>query len=349
LDFGRCALGICVAAALTGCGGSQPPIGAPGAGSATLEKATGGSYLYVSNDYEDSVVLFSYDPKSMTANLVGQYGVNAEPVGSCSDAHGNVYVVAYSGYTSVITEFAFGTLTPMQTLDYAGDGRPTGCSVDPTTGDLAVTIGSNEYSTPAAVLIFTNGSGTPEQIDACDYNGTAGYDPHGNLWLECLMKGSSSILELPKGESSFQSVTFGHNLYYLGAIQWDGKYLDVSVALNNANYYTEDIYQTTISRSALKTKHTITFQRGPRGGGGRGCGNGLYFSQWAMVSKKPDDLPTTEATQLIAANSDCTRLPIWNYPAGGRPARSLRPPVKYRADYYPTGVTYVTQPEMGLH
>ena len=102
--FGH-ALGCVVAAMLAGCGGSQPPIGAPGAGSATLEKATGG-YLYVSNDYEYSVVLFSYDPKSMTANPVGQYGVNAEPVGSCSDAQGNVYVVAYSGYTSVITEFA---------------------------------------------------------------------------------------------------------------------------------------------------------------------------------------------------------------------------------------------------
>ena len=157
----RYALSSCVAAAmLAGCGGSQPPIGAPGAGSATLKKATAGGYLYVSNDYEDSVVLFSYDPKSMTANPSGQYGVNAEPVGSCSDAQGNVYVVAYSGYTSVITEFAFGTLTPIQTLDYAGDGRPSGCSVDPTTGNLAVTVGSNEYSTPAPVLIFTNGSGT---------------------------------------------------------------------------------------------------------------------------------------------------------------------------------------------
>ena len=91
------------------------------------------------------------------------------------------------------------------------------------------------------MLIFTNGSGTPEQIDACDYNGTAGYDPRGNLWLECLTKGSSSILELPKGGGSFQSVAFDHSLYYLGAIQWDGKYLDVSLALNNANYYTEDI------------------------------------------------------------------------------------------------------------
>ena len=215
--------------------------------------------------------------------------VNAEPVGSCSDAHGNVYVVAYSGYTSVITEFAFGTLTPMQTLDYAGDGRPTGCSVDPTTGDLAVTIGSNEYSTPAAVLIFTNGSGTPEQIDACDYNGTAGYDPHGNLWLECLMKGSSSILELPKGESSSLSrVTLGHNLYYLGAIQWDGGVSQrTSVALNNANYYTEDVDQATISRSALQNEAYNHVSEGTKGRRrARVRQRYFIFSQWAMVSEK---------------------------------------------------------------
>ena len=32
LDLGSCELGICAAAAmLAGCGGSQPPIGAPGA------------------------------------------------------------------------------------------------------------------------------------------------------------------------------------------------------------------------------------------------------------------------------------------------------------------------------
>jgi hypothetical protein len=147
-----------------------------------------------------------------------------------------------------------------------------------------------------------------------------------------------------EGQKHFSVVFVRPGLKYLGAIQWDGKYLDVSVAINDSNYYTENIYQTAISGSALQTQNTITLQRGPKAGGGRGCGSGLYFYQWAMVSPHPDDLPTTEATQLIAANSDCIRLPIWNYPVGGKPARSLKQPTKYRSDYYPTGVTYVTQP-----
>jgi hypothetical protein len=41
LDFSRCALSICAAAAmLAGCGGSQPPIGAPGAMAQTSAIAT---------------------------------------------------------------------------------------------------------------------------------------------------------------------------------------------------------------------------------------------------------------------------------------------------------------------
>jgi DNA-binding beta-propeller fold protein YncE len=54
LDFGRCALGICVAAIVAGCGGSQPPIGALGAmphSALTMHAERGGSvpFLYVAS------------------------------------------------------------------------------------------------------------------------------------------------------------------------------------------------------------------------------------------------------------------------------------------------------------
>ena len=60
-------------------------------------------------------------------------------------------------------------------------------------------------------------------------------------------------------------MTFGHSLYYLGAIQWDGKYLNVSLALNNANYYTEDIYQTTISRLCTQNEAYNHVSEGTKG------------------------------------------------------------------------------------
>ena len=83
LDFGSCALGISVAAAmLTGCAGSQPPIGAPGAmvqtsaiathtdrGTSWIKsKASSGDLLYVSQEL-GSVSIFSY-PKG---ELVGSF------------------------------------------------------------------------------------------------------------------------------------------------------------------------------------------------------------------------------------------------------------------------------------
>lgn len=131
----------------------------------------------------------------------------------------------------------------------------------------------------------------------------------------------------------------------MGAIQWDGKYLDVSFgSVNNTNLWTMGIYQTAISGSTLTTVHAITFQRGPKEGGGRGCNSGVFFSQWAMISKKADDLPSGEGKQLLAANGFCESLDVWKYPAGNRPHRSLKEPVKYK-DSEPNSVTYVTPPK----
>jgi hypothetical protein len=348
------------AAMLAGCGGSPPTAIPQGASSVvqvgrsqspfdSLKKVTSG-YLYVSNYQYDEIVLYSYDPKTMTLTAIGQINPQSirTPLGSCSDAGGNVYVVgtAGTGDTGAIVELAFGTVTVMQTLS-DNTGPPSGCSVDPTTGNLAVTNSSSYYTSSyhlAQVLIYKNGSGTPEQINACAYNGTAGYDPKGNLWLECENKEAISIEELPKGGSSFQPVTFDEALQYMGAIQWDGKYLDVSFgSVNNTNLWTMGIYQTEISGSTLTTVHAITFQRGPRKRGGRGCNSGLIFSQWAMISKKADDLPSGGGKQLLAANGFCKSLDVWKYPAGNHPDRFLKEPVKYK-DYEPNSVTYVTQP-----
>ena len=69
IDFSRCALMSCAAAAmLAGCGGSQPPIGAPGAmaqtsasaaqverrGSWMLPEASGEDLLYVTDEDADT-------------------------------------------------------------------------------------------------------------------------------------------------------------------------------------------------------------------------------------------------------------------------------------------------------
>ncbi len=297
-------------------------------------------------------MLYSYDPKTMNLGAVGQTSPQSirTPLGSCSDARGNVYVVgdAGTGNTGAIVEFPFGTLTVKRTLSDA-TGPPSGCSIDPITGDLAVTNQSSYYSSSyhlAQVLIYKSGSDTPKEINACAYNGTAGYDPKGNLWLECENdKDAISVEELPKGGTSFQPGGFRRRvMQYVGAIEWDGKYLDVSFgSTNDTNLWTMGIYQTEISGSTLTTVKSITFQRGSKKGGGRGCNSGVVFSQWSMIAKKVDDLPSGGGESCSPQTNFCKSLDLWKYPVGNAPYRFLKEPIEYK-DYEPNSVTYVTQP-----
>jgi len=100
-DLSRYALGGCVAVAmLAGCGGSQQPIGAPGAMPQTsalathadrgkswmLPEAKADDLLYISNVY--TVTVYSYPKGKHVGTLKGFY----EPFGECSDSAGNVFI-----------------------------------------------------------------------------------------------------------------------------------------------------------------------------------------------------------------------------------------------------------------
>jgi hypothetical protein len=87
LDFSRNALTSCVAAAmLAGCGGSQPPIGAPGATpqSRAVLLGTRRDLLYVSSDLATDV--YTYPHGKLVSALGGSTGV------ICSNAAGDVFL-----------------------------------------------------------------------------------------------------------------------------------------------------------------------------------------------------------------------------------------------------------------
>jgi hypothetical protein len=77
--------------------------------------------------------VFAYPGKG---KLLGEATGFEAPSGPCSDKKGDVYVTDFNAGT--ITEFAYGSTTPMRTLSDT-TGSPDGCSVNPKTGDLAVT------------------------------------------------------------------------------------------------------------------------------------------------------------------------------------------------------------------
>jgi hypothetical protein len=129
LCFSRYAF-ICVAAAmLAGCGGSQPPIGAPGAMRERAAEtqaahdpfqmhrpATSGDLVYITADnYKKAFYIFTYPAGEWVVKVKTSY----YPAGVCSDETGNVFITGASN----IYEYAHGATKPTRTLADPGNAE----------------------------------------------------------------------------------------------------------------------------------------------------------------------------------------------------------------------------------
>jgi hypothetical protein len=158
-EFGRRALTFCVAAALlAACGRSQPPVGASGAMPQTTKVAphadhdsswmapdsTSQDLLYVAAD--EYVIVFTY-PQGRLEGVLRHFYLADD---GCVNAKGNVYI-ANLGYGRVY-EYAHGGTKRINDID--SPVGAFGCSVDPTSGNLAISGGDG-------VAIYKHASGTP--------------------------------------------------------------------------------------------------------------------------------------------------------------------------------------------
>ena len=219
-DPSRYALTSCVAAAmLAGCGGSQPPIGAPGAAEQTSAIATAtqphtskGDLLYATGACGGACVL-SYPGGKIVANIT----LSGDVGGDCSDAAGNVFITN----NTQVFEYAHGGTTPIVTLGIPGDNAK-GCSTDPTTGNLAVVYYA---SSGANVAIFSAAAGEPTTYDSHIDATNCGYDATGDLFVAGFYATQSGIAELPYGGSKFSGIAINGKLGNSGQIQWDGAHM----------------------------------------------------------------------------------------------------------------------------
>jgi hypothetical protein len=195
-------LGLIVAAAvLAGCGGSQPPIGAPGAMPQTsaiaahadrgkswmLPEAKAENLLYVA-DYGVGVIVYSYRPWRI--KYVGLLSTPQQAEGECVDKAQNIFVTA-GPYG--IFEYAHGGTSPTAILG-APDDEPLNCSIDPTTGNLAV-VGSPYIGGSDGVAIYKKARGRPTfYADSGFGDYECGYDDKGNLLLVAMSSAATSIL-----------------------------------------------------------------------------------------------------------------------------------------------------------
>jgi hypothetical protein len=240
LDLARYALTGCVAAALlAGCGGSQPPIGAPGAMPQTSAIAThvehGGSWMapeaksekliYIGTLRGD-IYVFTYPNAQFVTSFFPPEQTNIS--GLCTDSAGDVYAVG-SFNEAWLFKYLHGATTPVTTIKLGGY-FPSSCSVDPTTGNVAVLM--TQFS-KTYVAIFPSGSGSatfytvPNTQE--EHSFSCAYDNRGNLFLDVLSSDDGwELAELPAGSNSFTAWPLNGLRLGDSSLQWTSPYFVVS-------------------------------------------------------------------------------------------------------------------------
>ncbi len=346
-DFGRYTLGFCAAfAMLAGCGGgSQSQLapsgpfrqnsvqsrlgqlgvgvvntagGLPSAGIVRLhyrpnagrswmssDAANTKDLLYVSNIDSNTVNVYSYPKAKQVGTLTADL---SSPDGICVDNKNDIWVVNNGPVGSIpysVVEYKHGGKTPIATL--SGIVLAIGCSVDPTTGDLAVTNYGTGSSGGGSVSIFAHAKGTPKvytDSEIAHFN-FCGYDPKGNLYADGTDAGQNvfHFAELPKGKKTFKNITLtGGSIYYPGMVQWDGTYVAVGDQHAGGASYASAIYQTT--GAGGKIVHETPLDSG-------GLEDIIGF--WIQGS-------TVIGPNVLPRPGD---VGFYKYPAGGKPTKIL--------------------------
>jgi hypothetical protein len=255
-EFGRDTLSSCVAVAmLAGCGGSQPPIGAPVAmpqsravamhaergGSWMLPEAkagptyqTTGPLLYVTNFTYNTVTVYHANARNLAPIATISDGLNV-PSGDCLDSLGTLYVtnepISGPGWVS---EYPLGKTTPSKVVTN-GMNTPGNCAID-SKGNLWVTnIGGpnvTEYlfgsKKPAAKI--TKGLVYPVGI---------AIDHFGNLYVSNRLSEYSGnvVVYLPGSKSPARTITDGVASPVGIAVDSTGALYVTNIVENNVEEY----------------------------------------------------------------------------------------------------------------
>ena len=310
--------GLAVAALLAACGGSQPPIGAPKPQTSAiaaradrgkswmLREAKNEELLYAANQhasYGGSVVIFAY-PKG---NVVGQLTFSGSPSGLCADEAGNVFVTAADTYSQgYVYEYAHAGTQPIATL--SDPGAPYGCSVDPTTGNLAV-ANIATLSHYGFVAVFQDAQGTAKTYnDSDDENPTfCTYDGSGNLFIDGSYGGPDNMIgELPSGSGTFTNITLSESIGPQ-SLQWNEGSL-VTAGTPNDMHGEENVYQIKVSGTSGTVSGPVSLWSLKDRNPGGGIGNWLQAN--TMIG------PDWNRGEMDLIN-------FWRYPKGGKPTKTL--------------------------
>jgi sugar lactone lactonase YvrE len=237
--------GICASVALlVGCGGSQPPIGAPGAMPQTSAIATQSDWSTETPNYKASGPLLYVTNGDAIYNRVTVYEVkqkNPKPIaqitkdvndaaGACVDKNGTLYVVNEAG-PGWISEYALGHTKPLRVI-IKGINTPAFCAID-ASGNLWVTnIGLDN------VTEYLKGSTKPHATitKGLTYPDGIAIDHSGNLYVGNLLPQSAPNVQVFASGSKSPSRTIT-----------DGITWPVGIAVDsNSNLYVANLEQNNV-------------------------------------------------------------------------------------------------------
>ncbi len=260
--------------------------------------ATTRPLLYIANSGEGTLNVYSYSSWRLAGTLFGF----SEPITMCVDRAQDVYVADI--YSSRVTEYAHGAVTPTRTLD-DHQGEPLGCAVDLKTGDLAVSNLEGPSSGAGNVIVYHGAKGSPTKYTAerfSDYY-FIGYDANDDLFVDGTTTNNRFVLaELPKGKTAFREVKMNRTIGSPGALAWDGKFLAVGDQTSSTIYqFKVSSFNATVQGSTTLNGATDVFQ----------------FCLTGGSAKHP------QATAVVGADFYEGSADQWDYPAGGTPRNSI--------------------------
>lgn len=295
------------AALIAGCGAppSLAPLDSPltqarvahrGGGSWMAPGAANGDLLYVS-DVKGTVRVFTFPGGAQVGELTGFQS----PAGLCSDASGNVFVVNTNA--SNVLEYAHGGTKAVRMLTDAGE-YPYGCAVDPKTGNLAVANYITTNVQPGSVSIFIGAKGGGRIYRDPNFSTYyfCSYDNDGNLFVDGSDANSIHTLfaELPKGKSAFTDIALDQTIGFPGAVQWDGRYVDVGDTFHH------DLYRFKIAGAKGVSAGKLSFT---------GDRSALEAQFWIDGS--------TIVLPYGVLGRAMHEVGLWAYPKGGSPSGSI--------------------------
>lgn len=221
-------------------GGPATELARLGVGSSMDAGLESTDLLYVADSKDGSVRVYSYPGGKPRGKLLN-VGAN----GLCAGKGGDVVALADKD----VLRYAHGGTRPLAVLRDPYGGSRQFCSVDPSSGNVAVS-GRSAAGSGITVWAGTKLAARFEAQKRDSGYGPLAYDDRGDLFV---LTDSGRLLELTKGAAQFEEVAWGQGRpHEVSAIQWDGKYLAVASDAAILQYSVADFQAASAGRAPIE-------------------------------------------------------------------------------------------------